>query len=147
MQQIIIAQFIHHYVNEISSAVIIIFFLYYNICRLWFKHVFFVLTLSDVGEVLSNGTLQVTNSSNVFHKSRLVPLTCSSSNTGQEYTFPVLLQGLFRTTDNLIREYHVSVSIVIVDKNTNTFRSYCNSYTVAMYWHQILCTSIRGIAS
>ncbi|CAI8008523.1 hypothetical protein GBAR_LOCUS5833 [Geodia barretti] len=48
---------------------------------------------SDVGEVLSNGTLQVTNSSSLFHKTSVVTLTCSSRDGGVEFTFPVLLEG------------------------------------------------------
>ena len=47
----------------------------------------------DVGEVLSNGTLQVTNSSSLFHKTSVVTLTCSSRDGGVEFTFPVLLEG------------------------------------------------------
>ena len=50
---------------------------------------------ADVGEVLSNGTLQVTNSSSLFLKTSVVTLTCSSRDGGQELTFPVLLEGIY----------------------------------------------------
>ena len=49
--------------------------------------------IPGVGEVLSDGSLQVTNSSSVFHKSSVAILSCSSREYGEEFTFPVLLQG------------------------------------------------------
>ena len=49
---------------------------------------------ADVGEVLSNGTLQVTNSSSLFRRNSLATLTCSSREGGTEYTFSVLLEGI-----------------------------------------------------
>ena len=49
--------------------------------------------ITDVGEVLSNGTLQVTNSSSVFHSSSVVSMSCSSGEDGQEFSFSVILQG------------------------------------------------------
>ena len=49
--------------------------------------------ISGVGEVLSDGTLQVTNSSSVFRKTSVAILSCSSREYGEEFTFHVLLQG------------------------------------------------------
>ena len=48
-----------------------------------------------VGEVLSDDSLQVINSSSVFHESTVATLSCSSREDGEEFTFPVLLQGQF----------------------------------------------------
>ena len=50
-------------------------------------------TCTGVGEVLSDGTLQVTNSSRVFRKSTVAMISCSSLDDVQQFTFPVLLQG------------------------------------------------------
>ena len=48
---------------------------------------------AGVGEVLSDGTLQVTNSSSVFRRSTVAMISCSSLDDVQQFTFPVLLQG------------------------------------------------------
>lgn len=48
---------------------------------------------SGLGEVLADGTLQVTNSSSVFHDNILALVSCSSREDGEEFTFPVLIQG------------------------------------------------------
>ena len=50
-------------------------------------------TYTGVGEVLSDGTLQVTNSSSVFRRSTVAMISCSSLDDVQQFTFPVLLQG------------------------------------------------------
>ena len=53
--------------------------------------------------MLSDGSLQVINSSSVFHESTVATLSCSSREEGEEFTLPVLLQG--QSTQN---QLHVS---------------------------------------
>lgn len=72
--------------GNIHSIVIVLFHYMHN-----------SLCILDVVTVLSNGTLQVTNSSTVFSTSITTELSCSTREEREELTFTVRLRGWCNT--------------------------------------------------